>query len=568
MSAKAALAAAMGRLEAALAGERERWALWLPVCLGLGVALYFALAVEPPLWLGAAGVAAAAILGVAGRRRPVLLVAALGLGVVGGGFAVVQWRAAAVAAPILEKRLGPTSVSGRVVRVETFPESVRVTLERPRIGGLAQDRTPEKVRLRLRGRQPALNPGDWIRLRGVIAPPPPPAAPGAFDFQRQSFFRGLGGVGFAYGAATVLARGGDEGLDALWLGLARVRQHIAQRVLSSLEGPAGAVAAALMTGERSAIPPAVMAAVRDSGLAHLLAISGLHIGLVAGILFFGLRGALALVPPLALRYPIKKWAAAAAIPGAFAYALVAGATVPSQRAFLMIGLVLLAVLLDRRGLSMRTVAWAAVIILLLHPESLLGASFQLSFAAVTALIAGYEVVRGRRRLGGDGPPLWWRRILLYVGGVALTTLIAGAVTAPFAVYHFNRFAAYGLAANLIAVPVTALWIMPWAVVAFLLLPLGLESVALMPLGWGVDVMIRTAETVAAWPGAVTIVPAMPMWGLAGIVFGGLWLCVWRRPWRLWGAVGVAAGLASVLLVRPPDVLVDGAGKLLAVRASE
>ena len=216
-----------------------------------------------------------------------------------------------------------------------------------------------------------------------------------------------------------------------------------------------------MTGERSAIPPAVMAAVRDSGLAHLLAISGLHIGLVAGILFFGLRGALALVPPLALRYPIKKWAAAAAIPGAFAYALVAGATVPSQRAFLMIGLVLLAVLLDRRGLSMRTVAWAAVIILLLHPESLLGASFQLSFAAVTALIAGYEVVRGRRRLGGNGPPVIWRRILFYVGGVALTTLIAGAVTAPFAAYHFNRLAAYGLAANLIAVPVTALWIMPW-----------------------------------------------------------------------------------------------------------
>ncbi len=427
----------MGRLETALAGERERWALWLPVCLGLGVALYFALAVEPPLWLGAAGVAAAAVLGVAGRRRPVLLVAALGLGVVGGGFAVVQWRTAAVAAPMLEKRLGPTSVGGRVVRVETFPGSVRVTLEHPRIGGLAQDRTPEKVRLRLRGRQPALNPGDWIRLRGVIAPPPP-AAPGAFDFQRQSFFRGLGGVGFAYGAATVLSRGGDEGLDALWLGLARVRQHIAQRVLSSLEGPAGAVAAALMTGERSAIPPAVMAAVRDSGLAHLLAISGLHIGLVAGILFFGLRGALALVPPLALRYPIKKWAAAAAIPGAFAYALVAGATVPTQRAFLMIGLVLLAVLLDRRGLSMRTVAWAAVIILLLHPESLLGASFQLSFAAVTALIAGYEVVRGRRRLGGDGPPVIWRRILFYVGGVALTTLIAGAVTAPFAVYHFKR----------------------------------------------------------------------------------------------------------------------------------
>lgn len=553
---------------AVLAEERDRWVLWLPVCLGMGVAVYFALPVEPPLWLGAAALMAALALGFALRRRPAVQVAVLGLGAVSLGLCAAQWRTATVAAPVLMKRLGPATVSGRVTLVETFPVGGRITLERPRVTGLGPELTPEKVRLRLRGSQPAMVPGDWVSLRGVLSPPPPPSAPGAFDFQRQSYFKRLGGVGFAYGSARLIARAPAEGIDGLWLVLERLRQEIADRVVKALDGPPGAVAAALMTGKRSAIPEKLMESVRDSGLAHLLAISGLHIGLVAGIIFVAVRGALALAPPLALRHPIKKWAAFVAILGAFAYALIAGATVPTQRAFMMIGIVLLAVLLDRRGISMRLVAWAATVILLFQPESLLGASFQMSFAAVTALIAAYEYLQIRRR-GKERPaPSWWRVPFVYVGGVALTTLIAGSATAPFALYHFNHFQAYGLAANLAAVPVTALWTMPWAVAAFVLMPLGLEGIALTPMGWGVEVIIRVATGVSSWPGAVSVLPSMPTWGLAVVVLGGLWLCLWRRPWRLWGCIGVAAGLGAILLVRPPDILVDGRGKLLAVRSSD
>jgi len=274
-----------------------------------------------------------------------------------------------------------------------------------------------------------------------------------------------------------------------------------------------------------------MQAIRDSGLAHLLAISGLHIGLVAGILFIWVRAMLALVGPLALRYPIKKWAAATAIAGALAYALIAGSTVPTQRAFLTVGLVLAAVMLDRRGLSIRLVAWAALAILIVQPESLLGPSFQMSFAAVTALIASYEVISERRRYddyGNSTLPPWLRKAGLYLIGVALTTLIAGIATAPFAVFHLNRFADYGLAANLLAVPVTAMWVMPSAVVAFLLMPFGMEGLALASMGWGVDVIIKVAETVAGWDGAVTLVSAMPTAALCAIVLGGLWLALWRR----------------------------------------
>lgn len=319
-----------------------------------------------------------------------------------------------------------------------------------------------------------------------------------------------------------------------------------------------------MTGERGAIPEPVIAAIRDSGLAHLLAISGLHIGLVAGVLFFGARAGLALVPFVALRQPIKKWAALAAIGGALAYALLTGATVPSQRAFLMISLVLLAVLVDRRGISMRVVAWAAVVVLLTQPESLLSASFQLSFAAVVALVAVYEAVRRYRKESAEAPS-WLRRAGTYLAGVAATTVIAGIATAPFAVFHFNRFVEYGLAANLVAVPVTALWIMPWAVGAFLLMPLGFEAVALVPMGWGVGMVVAVAEAISSWPGAVAALPAMPTWGLVVIAAGGLWLALWQCRWRLWGVDVLAAGAASLLLTTPPDVLVDADGKLMAVR---
>lgn len=549
-----------------LAAERHRRVLWLPVAVGAGVVLYFTLPVEPPSWTGAGVLIFLAGMSYLLRRRPLALPLLIGAAALAAGVAAAQLRTQMVAAPVLAKRLGPVSVTGRAVAVEPQGTARRITLEYPEIGRLRREETPRRVRIRVTAREPEVRPGDRVRLRAVLTPPPPPVAPGAFDFQRQSYFRGLGAVGFAFGAPEPLPRdGGGPGFAAAVAGL---RQVIGERVMAALPAPEGAVARALMTGERGAIPERVMAAMRDSGMAHLLAISGLHIGLVAGLLYFGLRALLALVPPLALRWPIKKVAAAVGIFGAAAYAVVAGAPIPTQRAFLMVGLVLLAVLLDRRGLGIRTVAWAALVILLVQPESLLGASFQLSFAAVTALVAVYEEIGDMRNRRRRQRPAMILKPFAYLGGVAVSTLIAGAVTAPFAVFHFNRLAVFGLAANLGAVPVTALWIMPWAVVAFLLMPLGLESLALVPMGWGISAVVTIAETVAAWPGAVNLLPAMPDWALAAIVLGGLWLFLWRRSWRFLGLVPIAAGFAGLAVADPPDILVDDRGELLAVRMAD
>ena len=550
----------------AFAAERDRWALWLPVCLGAGIGLYFFLPVEPTMWPGPACVAIAAIAAVAGRRSAALLLPAIILGVIAAGFSIAQIRTAQVAAPVLEKRIGPVMVDGRIVDLHRRGARYRLVLDRLRIGRLAEERTPERIRLTVRAVPDGLRPGDTVRVRAIIAPPPAPAAPGAYDFARSAYFKRLGGVGFSVGRTRV-TEAADRGPASPGIVVARLRQRMTERILAALDPPAGAIAAALMTGERGSIPDDILVAMRESGLAHLLAISGLHIGLVAGLLFFFLRLLLAVIEPVALRYPIKKWAALGAMAGAFLYLLISGATVPTQRAYLMVSVVLIAVMIDRTALSMRLVAWAAALVMVVAPENVLSVSFQLSFAAVIALIASYETVSrplGRwRSQGGRG-----RLVAVYGAGILLTAVVAGLATAPFAIYHFNRLALYGVAANAVAVPLTGFWIMPWAMAAFVLMPFGLEGVALAPMGWGIDLLIAIARTVSGWRGSSVLVPAMPTAALCVVALGGLWLCLWRTRWRWLGVPVIAASLVTVAFVRPPDILIDGSAKLMAVRTAD
>ncbi|CAA7627568.1 ComEC/Rec2 family competence protein [Magnetospirillum sp. SS-4] len=551
----------------ALVAERGRWPLWLPVFLGLGIGLYFAQPAEPPAWAGPLAALAAATGVAATRRWPPLFLGAMAALTVAAGFAVIQIRAAQVAAPVVERHTGALMLEGRVAEVETLPEGgARLTLEH-----LAIDRddvaVPLKARIRLK---PSLagndvTAGDRIRLRAMLMPPPQPAMPGSFDFARFSWFRQLGAVGTALGPPEILARAEPGG----WTTAVNALRHsIAARILAVLPGDAGAVAVALSVGDQMPISAPMIQAYRDSGLVHILSISGLHITMAAGLVFVGLRAVLALAPPLALRYPIKKWAAALAIAFAWFYTLLAGAPVPAQRAFLMTALALAAVLLDRVALSMRLVAWAAVAVLLWAPEEMIGPSFQMSFAAVAALIAAYEGLTPRVAAWRAAHPGPVPAIGLYLSGVALTTLIAGSATAVYGVFHFNRFALWSVAANMLAVPLTGFWVMPWALVMFLLLPLGLENLALVPMGWGVDAMNRIALGVAALPHSAVTVPVLPLWGMLVFTLGGLWLCLWRRRWRWWGVLPMAAGLASMALAHPPDLLVDGRGDGMALRTAE
>lgn len=549
-----------------LAVERDRWLLWLPVFLAAGIATYFALSMEPAWWIGPVAAAAGLAILVLTSRSTIWHLIAMALCMAAIGFFAAQfarWNADTV---MLDRRYGPVSVEGVVSRVDLVGKGQqRVVISRPAIEGIAPADTPRYIRVRVPRKTGKVWPGDRLRVRAVLLPIPPPAMPGAYDFQRRAYFQGLGATGFAFEAAKVAAAPEDSGF-AIWL--AGVRMRTSEAIRQSVPGTPGAIAAALLTGDRNAIPAETLQTMRDAGLAHLLAISGLHLGLVAGFLFLAVRACLALLPWLALRAPIKKWAAAAALIGAFGYLLLSGATVPTQRAFVMVAIVMIGILVDRIALSMRLVAIAATILLLIAPESLLSASFQLSFAAVIALVAVYETARTRGLLRRRSDSGLLARLGRIVGATALTSVIAGSATAPFALYHFGRLAAYGLLANLVAVPLTAMIIMPAGLIGLVLLPLGLADLPLAFMGWGIEAMLAVAGWVQALPGSVRYLPSITTTGLLLVTFGGLWLCFWTRRWRYLGAAPILAGFILGYTAIRPDILIHGDGRILALRPGD
>ena len=453
----------------ALDAQRGHLFPWVPVCLGAGIAAWFALRFEPGPghYLAAAALAAALLLAAArlpaAAARPVPIALALVL----AGVLLAGHRAHSVAGPVLGWRYyGP--VEGTIVEIDrSGSDKPRITLEDVVLRDVAPDRTPHRVRLSLHGDWPGAEPVPGLRVMstGHLSPPGGPVEPGGFDFARHAWFEGLGAVG--YTRVPLLVAAPPEG--GLRLLVTRARMALSAAVQSALPGETGAFAAAVTTGDRSGMSPETIEALRDSNLAHLLAISGLHMGLLTGFVFAALRCGLALVPPLALRLPAKKIAAVVALVAAAIYLALSGGSVATERAFVMVSVMLIAVLLDRRAISMRSVALAALVVLVLRPETLTGPGFQMSFAATLALVAAFGALRRRpgqpprRRLPGWAKP---------VAAVLTSSFVAGMATAPFAAAHFNQLAHYGLVANLLSVPVMGSVVIPAAVVAALLWPVG------------------------------------------------------------------------------------------------
>ena len=559
---------ALGWLAGQLAAERERWALWTPVGVGTGVALYFALPMEPPPWLGPAATVFGTLLLWGLRRRLGLMIAVLVLLTAVFGFTVAQVRTALVSAPILTRELGPTMVMGRVLSVERQPAGARMILGELKVDKLKPEATPDKARLRLPAKFKPPDAGTVVRMRAALHPPAPPAEPGAFDSQRRAFFQGFGAVGFVLGAPEIVDAPPVSGWGVVSVAFDRARAVIAERVQRAIPDPVEAsVTAALLNGEEVAIPEPMMKAFRDSGLAHLLSISGLHVGIAAGIVFWVVRALLALVPWIALRWPIKKIAAVFGIISALAYTMLVGAPVPTVRSVLTTGLIMGAIIVDRFPISMRLVAFAGIVTIIMEPEGMLGPSFQMSFGAVVALISVFEVVsptlaRWRKALG------WFGRAVLNLCGIAFTSVVATVATTPYSLYHFQQVAFYGVLSNMVAIPVTTVWVMPWSLISYLLMPFGLEEPALIAMNWGDRLVIWTAEFTAALPGSTMLVPAMPSWGFVAVSLGGLWLLIWTGRWRLLGLVPVVVGMLTPALVPRPDVLVSSDGKVMAVRTAE
>ena len=542
--------------------ERDRWLIWTPVLLGLGVAAYFLLPFEPRMSSGILLFGLSVALGFAVRHRPAMARFAAVLAMVAGGFLAAELRTSMVAAPVLHAPIGPALISGRVVEVQLQEKNARILLEDVRITGLARVATPVQVRIGLTRYSDSPKLGDRISLRVKLFAPPAPAAPGAHDFRRDLYFLRIGAVGYAVQKFTRPAEDDGEA-DGPWLG--RLRQAAAERISAVFADPAEgaerAIALALLVGERGPIPDDVNNAMRDAGLAHLLAISGMNITIAAGLIYFTLRLGLAAIPWIALRYPIKKWAAVGGLVGEMLYTEFVGAPVSAERSMITTGFIMLAIIADRSALTLRLVAISASLLILAEPEALMGASFQMSYGAIVALVVLYE----RWDFHGVGEKGPIRRALTYLMGIIIMSLVASAASAVFAIYHFQQSAFYGMGANLLAVPVHDLWIMPWGILSYVLMPFGLESLALKPMGWGISAMLAVARLFSGFPGAAGHFAAMPAAALGSIVVGGLWFLLWTRRWRWLGMAPIATGIVLTVTVHQPDLLIAEDGRLVAIR---
>ncbi len=555
--------------EKILASQKGNLVLWAAIAFAGGIGLYFGLRAEPPLFLTGGIFAAALVTGGQARRwrndRPLLWAAGMALFLFAAGLAAAQAKTFMLRTVMLDKAV-KTGVSGTVESIDALEpgKGVRVVLYNVAADKLPPGQTPQKIRLKIRKGAEAIKPGDRISVFSQLNPPSAPVAPHAFDFQRYAYFERIGAFGFAFKATQVVSGARLSGFP-LWL--ADLRQAMNARIEKHVHYPASGIAVALVTGGMTGISKEDYDAFRVSGLAHMLSISGLHIGLVAGLFFFTSRLLMALMPPLALHYPIKKIAAMIALAAALFYTVLSGAPVPTVRSMVMTGIALVAVLLDRAPFSIRTVAVAALAVLLFWPEALWGASFQMSFAAVTALIVFYDTVR-EKLPGLYANAGFLRRAALYVAGVCATTLAASAATIPFSLYHFQQTGFYGIAANMAAEPVMAFVVMPAAIIACLLMPSGLENLPLQAMEYGVNFIRAVAYKVASWPMASLLVPALPLSFLLLVVAAALLLMFGRGRGRAAGLLPLAAALLVAYFHVPPDILVSADAKLLAVRNAQ
>ncbi|MCY7398517.1 MAG: ComEC family competence protein [Sphingomonas bacterium] len=539
------------RIEAFLEAERGQLPLWFVAAFASGIAAWLWLP-GPAQWSAfivlALGIALSGIAWGQGRLGRALLIGGLALA---AGCGLIWGRSAWVAAPRLERPVIAV-IEARVERVEQLvaKEDIRLTLapagEMPRL----------RMSLPAKDAPKGLGPGARIRVKARVQPPPPMPLPGGHDFARDAWFAQRGGVGRAIGPIELIAPATGGGLDA-------VRDRLGAHVRASLPGSAGGVAVALAVGDQAGVSEEDAEAMRRSGLTHLLSVSGLHIAAAVGAAMLLSLRLMALSERLALRFNLVLVAAGVGALAGVAYTLLTGMQVPTMRACIAALLVLGGIALGREAISLRLVAVGALLVLLFRPEALAGASFQLSFAAVTSIIVLHQS-RWARDLLGVREEGWPQRLLRGLLGLLLTGLAVELALIPFALYHFHKAGLYGVAANMIAIPLTTFVVMPLEALALLFDSIGLGAPLWTATGWSIDLILGLAHRVADAKGAVAMLPTMPRWAFAALVLGGLWIALWRGPVRRWAVVPLVIGVAGAATAPIPDLLITGDGEHLAI----
>jgi competence protein ComEC len=543
---------------------------WLAVAYGFGIVVYFTAEREPAWWAGTTLAAACALGAVLMRRHLVAFVVALFMFAIAAGFAVATLKTAWIAHPILRFPASGVTVAGFVERREESQHTDRFVLRIDRIEGNRIDDKPQRVRLSVK-RGMAPEPGSYVEAKALLDPPLQPLAPGAYDFARDLYYQQIGASGFVRGAIKMVTPPATAGvLQRANAVVQRMRDAIDAHVRAVLPGDQGAIAAMLLNGRRDVISENLYNALFISGVGHVLSISGYHMAVVAGVVFFIFRALLALIPGLPDRAPIKKWAAFGALLATTFYLVLSGAEVATQRSYFMIAIVLIGVMLDRPALTIRTLTAAALIVLLFAPQSVVHPSFQMSFAATLALVAAYE--RGVPRLNAATDSSLGGRAALWgvneIASLIIASLVAGLATTPYAAYHFHRMAPYGVLANLLAMPVVSAWVMPMGLLGLVAIPFGFDAEFWRQMGYGIAWMDYVALWVASLPGAVGHVTSFGTGPLLLATAGLLVIGLFKTPLR-WSGIGIAAlGIVWAASAPRPDVFVSADGKTFAIRGAD
>ena len=545
--------------------------LWTPVAFGLGAAAYLEAGREPALWaLGVSTLLLAAVwYGLRRRDAPAMLLVLASLAAFGaaGGLAA-KVRSDRVAAPVMAGERVVRRVDGFVVDVVSpGAGGPRVLIAPVSVSGLAPEQTPRRIRVTI-GENETPAPGQPVRLKAMLGPPPPPAAPGSYDFARDAWFDSIGGVGFVIGDI------GPARLDPaplrlrLSMAINAFRWSLAQRILARMGPSSGGIGAAMVTGHEAWITEDQTEAMRASGLAHILSISGLHMAIVGGFVFAAARLGVAAWPWLALRAPGKKIAAVGGLIAVLGYLVISGAPPPAERSAITASVAFLAILFDRRAITLHGLAVAALLILALKPETAGEPGFQMSFAATAALVALAEA--WPQPVKEISTP-WWIRWpqagFTWLAASIAASLVAGLATAPFAMQHFNRVAVWGLPANLAVAPLSSFVIMPFLAVGTMLEPFGLGAPFLAVAGWGIDAMVGIAKGFADAQGAQRIVASAPPQVLVVAFLGLMILCLWKGRLR-WIGAPMALAVALWPKPAPPDAWIAADGATAAVRSGD
>lgn len=537
--------------------------LWCGVFFALGIGIYFALPCEPDIWLSVLCAFMSGVLLFLGRKEYFSRLILSYLFFCALGFCVVTAKAYLIAAPVLGDPLFDTEISGTVVKVEPRNDGQRITLGDLQIGALKPYETPHLVRVNFKEQYPMLKVGDEISGYAHLYAPMLPVQIGAYNFAREAWFKRLG----ATGRLTLLeeyhpkqARGIDQKLQ-------RLRQSIMLRVMEVLPPESAAVAIPLIVGEQGTVTEEIYDLYRQSGIVHVLSVSGFHLTLLAGLVFFLIRGLLSLFPILDGRVNTKKIAAFLSLLVVGFYLLISGMQVPAVRSFFMVAFVLVAVLFDRQSISLRTTMMAGILILFLWPETLIGVSFQLSFMAVFALVSLYDVLM-RRLTISHWRRYWIYKVWLLVLGTVMVSLLASIATAPYSIYHFNQYALYSILGNLMTSVLFSFVIMPLLLAAVLLMPFGWDAPFLKLSGWFFEIIEKMCRWITSLPYADLTVPGFDDWGLWVMTFGFLvlFLCVTKIRWI--GVAIVCLGIFSFYTMDKPDVLVSEGGRAIAVRKND